>query len=65
MVGAIIVGDGVPGGEPVTATEPEADDGSSGAVSVAAIAAAVGLGGAAVGLVGTRVIGVRKGDAER
>ncbi|MEX0683881.1 MAG: plastocyanin/azurin family copper-binding protein [Dehalococcoidia bacterium] len=65
MVGAIVVGDGVPDGAPVAAAEPAPDDdGGSSTMSVAAIAAAVGAGGAALGLVGTRLRTGRKPDGE-
>jgi plastocyanin len=63
MVGAIVVGDGVPGGEPasgVTTTAVE-DEGGSSTALIAAIVAAIGLGGAAVGMVGTRLVTRKEG----
>jgi hypothetical protein len=60
MVGVVIVGDGVPGGDEAALTATRAPDGgSSSAGTLAAIAAAIGLGGAALGMAGTRVLAAR------
>jgi len=60
MVGAIVVGNGAPGGQAASgATTAEAagdDDGGSSTALVAAIVAAIGLGGAAAGMVGTCLV---------
>jgi hypothetical protein len=57
MVGAIVVGDGVPVGEAahITAGAASDDDGWSTALT-AGIFAAIGFGGAALGMVGTRLV---------
>ncbi len=67
MVGAVVVGDGVPADGDAAASIPQAADSGDGGTSVstiAGIAAAVALGGAAVGLVGTRVHSRRSRTAE-
>jgi plastocyanin len=61
MVGAVVVGDGEPA-DPAAAAASGGDDGGLSAGSVAAIAAAVGLGGAALGLVGSRVLSSWRGE---
>ena len=61
MVGAVVVGEGEPAGAAAAAaTSSGGDDGGLSAGSVAAIAAAVGLGGAALGLAGSRVLSARR-----
>ena len=60
MVGAVVVGDGVPADGDAAASIPQAADSGDGGTSVSTIAAAVALGGAAVGLVGTRVLHSRR-----
>jgi plastocyanin len=64
MVGAVVVGDGTQSADGDAAAAAAAasggDDGGLSAGSVAAIAAAVGLGGAALGLVGSRVLSARR-----
>jgi plastocyanin len=65
MVGAIVVGDGVTAGDSVTVAHlASPNENGSNATSFAAIAAAVGLGGAALGFLGTRFVGARKAGGE-
>lgn len=64
MVGAVVVGDGVPAGSDdtaaaITSTDSGGDGGTS-TSTIAGIIAAIGVAGAAVGLVGSRVLASRR-----
>jgi plastocyanin len=66
MVGAVVVGDGAPGADAAAAiTSSGGDDGGTSTSTIAGIVAAIGVAGAAVGLVGSRVLSGRRSREAR